>query len=230
MKKGVIIACDFKNKLETFNFLEKFKGREIFIKIGMELFLNEGRDIVENIKKMGIKIFLDLKLHDIPNTIKKTMELISDLEVDMTTVHASGGRRMIFEAKNSLQRFKSHTKLLAVTVLTSVSQDVLENELLIKKPILEVVENYAKTAKDSGADGVICSAKETLQVRRVCGENFLTVTPGIRQKNCNFNDQLRVVTAEQAKKLGSNFIVVGRPITLSADPIKIYEEISNDFL
>ncbi|GHU86383.1 orotidine 5'-phosphate decarboxylase [Clostridia bacterium] len=227
--KGVIIACDFPNKTETMKFLSVFPDRDIFVKIGMELFYGEGPSIVEEIKSMGYRIFLDLKLHDTPNTVKKAMKNIAKLGVDMTTIHAAGGKRMMLAAKEGLLTSTGSTLLLAVTVLTSLSEDILKQELLIQQSVEEVAIHYAKNAQNSGADGVICSPLETKMIKLACGDDFVAVTPGIRYAETN-DDQSRVATPAMAKTLGSDFIVVGRPITAAVDPVAVYSRILADFL
>ena len=215
MGKDVIIACDFADKETALNFLDKFEGRKPFVKIGMELFYAEGPQIVREIKARGHKIFLDLKLHDIPNTVKKSMAVLSRLDVDMCNLHAAGTSRMMEAALEGLTRPDGTRPLLiAVTQLTSTDQEAMERDLLIKEPIDKVVMHYAETAKNAGLDGVVCSPLEAQKVHDICGEKFLTVTPGVRFADGDIGDQKRVMTPEQAKKIGSDYIVVGRPITL----------------
>lgn len=231
MGRDVIIACDFDSKEKTFEFLDKFTGKKPFVKIGMELFYAEGADIVREIKKRGHKIFLDLKLHDIPNTVKKSMAVLSALDVDICNLHASGTSRMMKAALEGLTRDDGTRPLLiAVTQLTSTDQDILENELLIKEPIDKVVMHYAKTAMLSGLDGVVCSPLEAGKVHEVCGEKFLTVTPGVRFADGDIGDQKRVMTPAEAKKIGSDYIVVGRPITAADDPVAAYERCVKEFV
>ena len=219
MGKDVIIACDFADKETALNFLDKFEGRKPFVKIGMELFYAEGPQIVREIKARGHKIFLDLKLHDIPNTVKKSMAVLSRLDVDMCNLHAAGTSRMMEAAIEGLTRPDGTRPLLiAVTQLTSTDQEAMERDLLIKEPIDKVVMHYAKTAKNAGLDGVVCSPLEAQKVHDICGEKFLTVTPGVRFADGDIGDQKRVMTPEQAKKIGSDYIVVGRPITAAPDP------------
>ena len=224
MGKDVIIACDFADKETALNFLDKFEGRKPFVKIGMELFYAEGPQIVREIKARGHKIFLDLKLHDIPNTVKKSMAVLSRLDVDMCNLHAAGTSRMMEAALEGLTRPDGTRPLLiAVTQLTSTDQEAMERDLLIKEPIDKVVMHYAETAKNAGLDGVVCSPLEAQKVHDICGEKFLTVTPGVRFADGDIGDQKRVMTPEQAKKIGSDYIVVGRPITAAPDPVAAYE-------
>ena len=231
MGKDVIIACDFADKETALNFLDKFKGRKPFVKIGMELFYAEGSQIVREIKARGHKIFLDLKLHDIPNTVKKSMAVLSRLDVDMCNLHAAGTSRMMEAALEGLTRPDGTRPLLiAVTQLTSTDQEAMERDLLIKEPIDKVVMHYAETAKNAGLDGVVCSPLETQKVHDICGEKFLTVTPGVRFADGDIGDQKRVMTPEQAKKIGSDYIVVGRPITAAPDPVAAYERCIKEFV
>ena len=220
MGKDVIIACDFADKETALSFLDKFEGRKPFVKIGMELFYAEGPQIVREIKARGHKIFLDLKLHDIPNTVKKSMAVLSRLDVDMCNLHAAGTSRMMEAALEGLTRPDGTRPLLiAVTQLTSTDQEAMERDLLIKEPIDKVVMHYAETAKNAGLDGVVCSPLEAQKVHEVCGERFLTVTPGVRFADGDIGDQKRVMTPEQAKKIGSDYIVVGRPITAAPEGV-----------
>ncbi|MDR2817730.1 MAG: orotidine-5'-phosphate decarboxylase [Oscillospiraceae bacterium] len=228
-EKGIILACDFSNKTETMRFLSAFLGQNIFVKIGMELFYGEGPSIVEEIKRMNFRIFLDLKLHDTPNTVKKAMKNIAKLGVDMTTIHAAGGKQMMLAAKEGLSSSSASSLLLAVTVLTSLSAKIFKQELLISHPVEEVVVHYAKNAQSSGVDGVVCSPLEAKTVKSACGNDFVTVTPGIRYAETG-DDQSRVATPSMAKTLGSDFIVVGRPITAADDPVAAYNRILTDFL
>lgn len=228
MGKDVIIACDFSSKEETLKFLSKFKKRKPFVKIGMELFYAEGPSIVKEIKKRGHKIFLDLKLHDIPNTVNKAMSVLSTLNVDMVNCHASGTKTMMKAAKVGLK--KNKTLLIAVTQLTSTDQKAMNNDLLIKEDINKVVIHYAKNAKASGLDGVVCSPLEAKKVHQACGKNFITVTPGVRFKENAKGDQKRVMTPAEAKKIGSDYIVVGRPITEARDPVKAYNRCLKEFI
>ncbi len=231
MGKDVIIACDFADKETALNFLDKFEGRKPFVKIGMELFYAEGPQIVREIKARGHKIFLDLKLHDIPNTVKKSMAVLSRLDVDMCNLHAAGTSRMMEAALEGLTRPDGTRPLLiAVTQLTSTDQEAMERDLLIKEPIDKVVMHYAETAKNAGLDGVVCSPLEAQKVHDICGEKFLTVTPGVRFTDGDIGDQKRVMTPEQAKKIGSDYIVVGRPITAAPDPVAAYERCIKEFV
>ena len=231
MAKDVIVALDFPCKEKVFEFLDKFEGKKPFVKIGMELFYAEGPEIVREIKKRGHKIFLDLKLHDIPNTVSKAMKVLSNLDVDMTNLHASGACKMMEGAINGLTR-EDGTRpiLIAVTQLTSTDQETMENDLLIKEPIDKVVMHYAQNAKKAGLDGVVCSPLEAKKVHEACGDNFITVTPGVRFADGDKGDQKRVMTPEQARLIGSDYIVVGRPITASDDPVKAYERCVKEFL
>lgn len=231
MGKDVIIACDFADKETALSFLDKFEGRKPFVKIGMELFYAEGPQIVREIKARGHKIFLDLKLHDIPNTVKKSMAVLSRLDVDMCNLHAAGTSRMMEAALEGLTRPDGTRPLLiAVTQLTSTDQEAMERDLLIKEPIDKVVMHYAETAKNAGLDGVVCSPLEAQKVHDICGERFLTVTPGVRFADGDIGDQKRVMTPEQAKKIGSDYIVVGRPITAAPDPVAAYERCVKEFV
>ena len=231
MGKDVIIACDFADKETALSFLDNFEGRKPFVKIGMELFYAEGPQIVREIKARGHKIFLDLKLHDIPNTVKKSMAVLSRLDVDMCNLHAAGTSRMMEAALEGLTRPDGTRPLLiAVTQLTSTDQKAMERDLLIKEPIDKVVMHYAETAKNAGLDGVVCSPLEARKVHEVCGERFLTVTPGVRFADGDIGDQKRVMTPEQAKKIGSDYIVVGRPITAAPDPVAAYERCIKEFV
>lgn len=231
MGKDVIIACDFADKETALNFLDKFKGRKPFVKIGMELFYAEGPQIVREIKARGHKIFLDLKLHDIPNTVKKSMAVLSRLDVDMCNLHAAGTSLMMEAALEGLTRPDGTRPLLiAVTQLTSTDQEAMERDLLIKEPIDKVVMHYAETAKNAGLDGVVCSPLEAQKVHDICGKKFLTVTPGVRFADGDIGDQKRVMTPEQAKKIGSDYIVVGRPITAAPDPVAAYERCIKEFV
>ena len=230
MGRDVIIACDFASAEQTFNFLDKFTGRKPFVKIGMELFYAEGPAIVKEIKARGHKIFLDLKLHDIPNTVKKSMAVLSGLDVDMTNLHAAGTKRMMEGALEGLTRPDGTRPLLiAVTQLTSTDQETMEADLLIKEPIDKVVMHYASNAKDAGLDGVVCSPLEAGKVHDTCGKSFLTVTPGVRFADGDIGDQKRVMTPAEAKKIGSDYIVVGRPITAAEDPVAAYERCVREF-
>lgn len=231
MGKDVIVACDFASKEQVFGFLDKFTGRKPFVKIGMELFYAEGPEIVREIKARGHKIFLDLKLHDIPNTVKKSMAVLSRLDVDMTNLHAAGTVSMMEAALEGLTRPDGTRPLLiAVTQLTSTDQERMENDLLIKEPIDKVVMHYASNAAKAGLDGVVCSPLEAEKVHGICGNNFLTVTPGVRFADGDKGDQKRVMTPAEAKKIGSDYIVVGRPITAAEDPVAAYERCVKEFI
>ena len=231
MGKDVIVACDFSSKEETMAFLDKFEGRKPFVKIGMELFYAEGPEIVREIKARGHKIFLDLKLHDIPNTVKKSMAVLSRLDVDMTNLHAGGTIAMMEAAIEGLTRHDGTRPLLiAVTQLTSTSEERMKTDLLINEKMDKVVMHYAHNAKVAGLDGVVCSPVEAGKVHETCGKDFLTVTPGVRFADGDKGDQVRVMTPEQAKKIGSDYIVVGRPITAAADPVAAYERCINEFV
>jgi len=231
MGKDVIIACDFSGADKVFEFLDKFTGRKPFVKIGMELFYAEGPSIVREIKRRGHKIFLDLKLHDIPNTVKKAMSVLRNLDVDITNLHAAGTKRMMEAAIEGLTREDGTRPLLiAVTQLTSTDQESMENDLLIKEPIDKVVMHYASTAKAAGLDGVVCSPLEAEKVHNTCGSEFLTITPGVRFADGDIGDQKRVMTPAEAKKIGSDYIVVGRPITAAEDPVAAYERCVNEFI
>ncbi|MBQ2143477.1 MAG: orotidine-5'-phosphate decarboxylase [Oscillospiraceae bacterium] len=231
MGKDVIIACDFPSAEQTLAFLDRFTGRKPFVKIGMELFYAAGPDIVRQIKARGHKIFLDLKLHDIPNTVRRAMAVLSNLDVDLVNLHAAGTAEMMKAALEGLTRPDGTRPLLiAVTQLTSTNQEALEQELLIEKPIDEVVMSYAENAKMAGLDGVVCSPLEAEKVHARCGESFLTVTPGVRFADGDRGDQKRVMTPEQAKEIGSDYIVVGRPITQAQDPVAAYERCCREFI
>ena len=230
MGKDVIIACDFASAGQTFEFLDLFGSRKPFVKIGMELFYAEGPEIVSEIKKRGHKIFLDLKLHDIPNTVKKSMAVLSRLDVDMCNLHAAGTIPMMQAALEGLTRPDGTRPLLiAVTQLTSTDSEHLEKDLLIREPMDKVVMHYAKNAAEAGLDGVVCSPLEAAKVHGVCGKDFLTVTPGVRFADGELGDQKRVMTPAQAKIAGSDYIVVGRPITASSDPAAAYERCVEEF-
>ncbi len=230
MGKDVIIACDFDSAEKTFAFLDKFTGRKPFVKIGMELYYAEGPSIVREIKARGHKIFLDLKLHDIPNTVKKAMAVLSRLDVDMTNLHAGGTKRMMSAAIEGLTiPDGTRPMLIAVTQLTSTDQESMTNDLLINEPIDKVVMHYASCAKDAGLDGVVCSPLEAGKVHGICGESFVTVTPGVRFADGDIGDQKRVMTPAEAKKIGSDYIVVGRPITAADDPVAAYERCVAEF-
>ncbi len=231
MGKDVIVACDFANAEQVFAFLDKFTGRKPFVKIGMELFYGAGPEIVREIKKRGHKVFLDLKLHDIPNTVKKSMAVLSGLDVDLCNLHASGTVRMMEAALEGLTRPDGTRPLLiAVTQLTSTDQESMENDLLIREPIDKVVMHYAQNAKKAGLDGVVCSPLEAGKVHDVCGKEFITVTPGVRFADGDIGDQKRVMTPAEAKKIGSDYIVVGRPITAAEDPVAAYDRCVAEFV
>ena len=232
MGKDVIVACDFASREATMNFLDKFANcsRKPFVKIGMELYYAEGPAIVKEIKARGHKIFLDLKLHDIPNTVKKAMAVLSNLDVDITNLHAAGATAMMQGALEGLTRPDGTRPLLiAVTQLTSTDQETMERDLLIKEPIDQVVMHYAETAKNAGLDGVVCSPLEAGKVHDRCGKQFLTITPGVRFADGDIGDQKRVMTPAAAKEIGSDYIVVGRPITAAADPVAAYERCVAEF-
>ena len=231
MGKDVIVACDFASAEQTFAFLDRFTGRKPFVKIGMELFYAEGPDIVRQIKARGHRIFLDLKLHDIPNTVKKAMAVLSGLDVDICNLHAAGTVRMMQAALEGLTRPDGTRPLLiAVTQLTSTDQQSMTDDLLIREPIDRVVMHYAANAAKAGLDGVVCSPLEAGKVHETCGADFLTVTPGVRFADGDVGDQKRVTTPAQAKALGSDYIVVGRPITAADDPVAAYERCLREFV
>ena len=231
MGKDVIVACDFDSKAKTLAFLDQFTGKKPFVKIGMELFYAEGPSIVKELKARGHKIFLDLKLHDIPNTVKKSMAVLSGLDVDMTNLHAAGTKAMMEAALEGLTRPDGTRPLLiAVTQLTSTSEERMRDDLLIEKPLDQVVMHYAKCAAESGLDGVVCSPLEAGKVHDTCGKQFLTVTPGVRFADGDVGDQVRVTTPAKAKEIGSDYIVVGRPITAAADPVAAYERCLAEFV
>lgn len=230
MGKDVIIACDFDSGAQTLKFLDQFTGRKPYVKIGMELFYAEGPQIVRDLKERGHSIFLDLKLHDIPNTVKKSMSVLSRLDVDMCNLHAAGTKAMMEAAIEGLTRPDgSRPLLIAVTQLTSTSQDRMQEDLLIREPLEKVVLHYAKNARDAGLDGVVCSPLEAASVHEACGASFLTVTPGVRFADDSVGDQVRVATPLRAKELGSDYIVVGRSITAAADPVAAYERCIREF-
>ena len=229
-KRDVIIACDFSSKEQTLNFLDKFTGRKPFVKIGMELFYAEGPEIVRTIKERGHRIFLDLKLHDFPNTVKKAISVLRNLDVDMTNVHAAGTVDMMRAAIEGLTREDGTRPLLiAVTQLTSTSEERMQKELLIGASINDTIVKYAENAKAAGLDGVVCSPLEAAMVKEACGKEFMTVTPGVRFADGDVGDQVRVTTPERAKEIGSDFIVVGRPITAADDPVAAYERCMREF-
>ena len=231
MGKDVIVACDFASAEQTLAFLDRFQGRKPFVKIGMELYYAAGPDIVRAVKDRGHRIFLDLKLHDIPNTVKKAMAVLSRLDVDMVNVHAAGARAMMEAALEGLTRPDGTRPLLiAVTQLTSTGADQLRDELLIGKPMDEVVAAYARNARAAGLDGVVCSPLEAGRIHGVCGDGFLTVTPGVRFPGAAKDDQTRITTPAGAKDLGSDYIVVGRPVTQAEDPVEAYERCLREFI
>ena len=231
MGKDVIIACDFAGAQQTYDFLERFGDKRPFVKIGMELFYAAGPEIVKELKKRGHKVFLDLKLHDIPNTVRKSMAVLSGLGADMVNLHAAGTVDMMTAALEGLTRPDgTRPILIAVTQLTSTSQERMENDLLIKEPIDQVVLHYASNAKKAGLDGVVCSPLEAGKVHDTCGADFVTVTPGVRFADGDIGDQVRVTTPEKAKEIGSDYIVVGRPITAAEDPLAAYERCVAEFV
>ncbi len=231
MGKDVIVACDFAGAEQTFAFLDQFTARKPFVKIGMELFYAEGPQIVREIRRRGHRIFLDLKLHDIPNTVKKAMSVLRDLDVDICNLHASGTVKMMEAALEGLTRPDGTRPLLiAVTQLTSTDQEAMEQDLWIREPMAEVVMHYAENARKAGLDGVVCSPLEAGKVHEVCGKEFLTVTPGVRFAEGDKGDQKRVMTPAEAKRIGSDYIVVGRPITAAVDPVAAYERCVAEFV
>lgn len=231
MGKDVIIACDFSSAQATFDFLDKFNEEKPFVKIGMELYYAEGPSIVKEIKKRGHKIFLDLKLHDIPNTVKKSMAVLSKLDVDMTNLHAAGTIDMMKAALEGLTREDGTRPLLiAVTQLTSTSEERMQNELLINASINDTIVKYANNAKEAGLDGIVCSPLEAGMVKDSCGKTFMTVTPGVRFADGDIGDQVRVTTPAKAKEIGSDYIVVGRPITAAEDPVAAYRRCVAEFV
>lgn len=234
-KRDVIIACDFSSAEDTLSFLDKFSAEGVpekpFVKIGMELFYSEGPEIVREIKRRGHPIFLDLKLHDIPNTVRKAMRALSKLDIDMCNVHAAGTIEMMKAALEGLTRPDGTRPLLvAVTQLTSTSEEEMQKELMIEAGINEVIVRYAQNAREAGLDGVVCSAREAAMVKEACGRNFLTVTPGIRFPDAAADDQVRIMTPEKARENGSDFIVVGRPITAANNPVAAYRRCVKEFL
>lgn len=231
MGKDVIVACDFSSAEQVFRFLDRFTDRKPFVKIGMELFYAEGPRIVREIKARGHRIFLDLKLHDIPNTVKKAMAVLSGLDVDMCNIHAAGTSAMMKAALEGLTRPDgSRPLLIAVTQLTSTDEESMKRELLIDRPLDETVMHYARNAMESGLDGVVCSPLESGKVHQVCGAGFVTVTPGVRFADGDLGDQKRVTTPARAKELGSDYIVVGRPITAAEDPVAAYNRCVEEFV
>lgn len=228
--KDVIIACDFSSKEATLEFLDKFKEEKPFVKIGMELYYSGGNEIVREIKRRGHKIFLDLKLHDIPNTVKNSMKVLSALDVDMVNVHAAGTIEMMRAALEGLTREDgSRPLLIAVTQLTSTSEERMKNELLISSSLEETIIRYAQNAREAGLDGVVCSPLEAGMVKEACGAEFLAVTPGIRFADSARDDQVRITTPSEARNLGADYIVVGRPITAAADPVAAYKRCLAEF-
>ena len=231
MGRDVIIACDFSSKEQTLSFLEKFGEKRPYVKIGMELYYAEGPDIVKKLKERGHPVFLDLKLHDIPNTVKKAMAVLSRFDTDMVNLHAAGTRAMMEAALEGLTRPDGTRPLLiAVTQLTSTSEAQMRNELLVDRPLEDVVAAYAKNAKEAGLDGVVCSPLEAGKIHGVCGNEFLTVTPGVRFQDAAKDDQTRITDPAGARALGSDYIVVGRPITQAADPLAAYERCFGEFI
>ena len=231
MGKDVIVACDFPGGHQALGFLAKFGEKKPYVKIGMELFYSEGPDIVKKIKDMGHRIFLDLKLHDIPNTVKRAMKVLSDLDVDMCNVHCAGGSEMLKAAVEGLTRADGTRPLLiAVTQLTSIDQEILERDLMISGKLADVVDHYSLVARQAGLDGVVCSPHEAGRVHKLCGSGFITVTPGIRFADSSNDDQKRIMTPGKAKEAGSDYIVVGRPITASGDPVAAYERCLREFV
>ena len=230
MGKDVIIACDFDSAEKTFAFLDQFTGKKPFVKIGMELYYAEGPQMVRKLKERGHPVFLDLKLHDIPNTVMKSMKVLSSMNVDMCNVHAAGTVPMMEAALKGLTREDgSRPLLIAVTQLTSTSEEIMKRDLLIQEPLQEVVRHYAENAKTAGLDGVVCSPLEAGSVKNKCGKEFLTVTPGIRFADGDVGDQVRITTPEKAKEIGSDYIVVGRPITAADDPVAAYNRCVEEF-
>jgi orotidine-5'-phosphate decarboxylase len=231
MGKDVIVACDFPTREKTLDFLSRFGGRKPFVKIGMELYYAEGPAIVREIRERGHRIFLDLKLHDIPNTVKKAMSVLRDLDVDMTNLHAAGAIPMMEAALEGLTRPDgSRPRLIAVTQLTSTDQAIMERDLWIREPLAEVVMHYAENARKAGLDGVVCSPLEAEKVHARCGADFLAVTPGVRFADAAADDQKRIMTPAQAREIGSDYIVVGRPITAAADPVAAWERCVSEFV
>ena len=228
--REVLIACDFSSKEATLAFLDQFKDVKPFVKIGMELYYAEGPSIVKEIKERGHKIFLDLKLHDIPNTVYKAMKNVAALGVDMTNVHAAGTIEMMKAAKKAIDEVNPNTKLIAVTQLTSTSEEMMQKELWIDHPINDTIQHYALNTQQAGLDGVVCSPLEAKLVKDVCNEDFITVTPGIRFDDASKGDQKRVTTPAMAREIGSSYIVVGRPITASDDPVAAYNRCVREFV
>ncbi len=229
MERDVIIALDFPGEKETLEFLDKF-SEELYVKVGMELFYSAGPEIIKKIKEKGHRIFLDLKFHDIPNTVRGAVRSSVKHGADMMNLHAGGGIKMMEEAAEEAKKSGKEIILIAVTQLTSTSEETMNNDLLIDRPLKETVIHYAENAKKAGLSGVVCSALEVPGIKEKLGDEFITVTPGIRPKSSDAGDQKRIVTPEEARKLGSDFIVVGRPITSAEDPVKTYREIRKEFL
>ena len=228
--RDVIIACDFKNKEDLFEFLKPFEGLNPFLKIGMEIFYKEGPQLVRELKKMGCKIFLDLKLHDIPNTVEKAMKNIASLGVEITNVHAAGGSKMMRAAVEAFEGLENKPLVIAVTQLTSTSKEMMNNEQQINGEVIDSVVNYARVAKEAGLDGVVCSPLEAGKVKENCGKDFLCITPGIRFESDDVGDQVRITTPAKAREIGSDYIVVGRPITAAADPVAAYKRCVAEFV
>ncbi len=228
--RDVIIACDFSSKQETLAFLDNFSDVKPFVKIGMELFYSEGPSIVTEIKNRGHKVFLDLKLHDIPNTVHKAMKNVAKLGVDMTNVHASGTVEMMRQAQLAIDEVNPSTILIAVTQLTSTSEEIMKLDLLINETLNNTVAHYAKNAQKAGLKGVVCSPLEARLVADACGKDFISVTPGIRFDDASKGDQKRVTTPAMAKEIGSSYIVVGRPITAAANPVEAYNRCVTEFV
>jgi orotidine-5'-phosphate decarboxylase len=224
----VIIALDFENREKTFEFLKKF-NEQLYVKVGMELFYAEGPSIIKDIKALGHKIFLDLKCHDIPNTVKKAMGSLAKLDVDIINIHAAGGIKMMSEALDGLRENGSKALLIGVTQLTSTDKETMNNEIMIPGEVIEAVKKYALNAKKAGLNGVVCSPLEVEAIKEVCGKSFITVTPGIRPKEASIDDQKRITTPKDAKRIGCDFIVVGRPITKADNPVEAYRKIREDF-
>lgn len=230
MQKDVIIACDFSTEEELFNFLAKLGSERPYLKIGMELFYSCGGEMVKKLKNRGHKVFLDLKLHDIPNTVKQSMKALSKLGADMINIHASGTVKMMEYALEGVLESGNKPILIAVTMLTSTSEDIMKSQLLIDKPLEETVIHYAKNAKKAGIQGVVCSPLESEKVHSILGDDFITVTPGVRFEDSNKGDQVRISTPYDAGKMGSDYIVVGRPITKADNPLEAYKRCLNDFI
>lgn len=232
--KDVIIACDFPSAEETFAFLEKFGDERPFVKIGMELYYGAGAEMVRKLRERGHKIFLDLKLHDIPNTVRKAMKVLAAMDIDIVNVHAAGTIEMMKAARQGLDEGtpdgRKTPMLVAVTQLTSTSPEALKEQLLIETPMKETIAHYARNAREAGLDGVVCSPLEAAIVKEACGPEFLTITPGIRFPDAAADDQRRITTPAQAREIGSDYIVVGRPITAASDPVAAYRRACTEFL